>query len=125
MTKIESDADGSVYTVNVKPEYSGITYTLTGFSKQSIINFDDLWNLEAFALSGPSNFLSVEGGVLFDKHKTKLIRYPRNKAGAPYTVPPSVKVLGRYSLSVSDKLTSLILPDGLTTVEDGGLSFCL
>ena len=124
MTKRESDAGGTVYTVNVNPEYSGITYTLTGFSKQSIINFDDLWNLEAFALSGPSNFLSVEGGVLFDKHKTKLIRYPRNKAGTSYTVPSSVEVLGTYSFSVSRNLTSLILPDGLTTVEDLALYAC-
>jgi len=125
MIKRESDAGGTVYTVNVKPEYSGITYTLTGFSKQSIGSFGGLMYLEAFALSGPSNFLSVEGGVLFDKHKTKLIRYPCNKAGAPYTVPASVKILGRNSLSVSDKLTSLILPDGLTTVEDFALYACL
>ncbi|MGI5116154.1 InlB B-repeat-containing protein [Treponema sp. SP13] len=120
MTKRESDADGTVYTVNVKPEYSGITYTLTGF----IISFNDLMYLEAFALSGPSNFFSVEGGVLFDKHKTKLIRYPLNKAGAPYTVPSSVKVLGKRSFSGSRKLTSLILPDGLTTVEDLALYAC-
>ena len=125
MTKIESDADDTVYTVNVKPEYSGITYTLTGFSKQCIGGFSNLLYLKAFALSGPSNFFSVEGGVLFDKHKTKLIRYPTGKAGAPYTVPSSVKVLGRNSLSVSDNLTSLILPDGLTTVEDFALYACL
>ena len=124
MTKRENNASGTVYTVNVKPEYSGITYTLTGFSDNGIGGFGGLLYLEAFALSGPSNFLSVEGGVLFDKHKTKLIRYPTGKAGAPYTVPPSVKVLGRYSLSVSDKLTSLILPDGLTTVEDFALYAC-
>ena len=124
MTKRESDAGGAVYTVNVNPEYSGITYTLTGFSKQGIISFGVLWDLEAFALSGPSNFLSVEGGVLFDKHKTKLIRYPTGKAGAPYTVPASVKVLGDRSFTDSDNLTSLILPDGLTTVEDSALHFC-
>ena len=124
MTKIESGADGSVYTVNVKPEYSGITYTLTGFSKQCISNFGGWGPLKAFALSGPSNFLSVEGGVLFDKHKTKLIRYPAGKAGTPYTVPASVKVLGNRSFTDSNNLTSLILPDGLTTVEDLALDFC-
>ncbi|WP_038082082.1 leucine-rich repeat protein, partial [Treponema socranskii] len=113
-----------VYTVNVKPEYSGITYTLTGFSKQCISDFGGWGPLKAFALSGPSNFLSVEGGVLFDKHKTKLIRYPTGKAGTPYTVPASVKVLGESSFYHSDNLTSLILPDGLTTVEDSGLHFC-
>ena len=80
--------------------------------------------LEAFALSGQSNFFSVEGGVLFDKHKTKLIRYPAGKAGAPYTVPASVKVLGEDSFYHSRNLTSLILPAGLTTVEDLALHFC-
>ena len=125
MTKRESDADGTVYTVNVKPEYSGITYTLTGFSKQCISGFGGWGPLEAFALSGPSNFLSVEGGVLFDKHKTKLIRYPTGKAGTPYTVPASVKVLGDSSFTDSHNLTSLILPDGLTTVEDFALHYCL
>ena len=125
MTKRENGSVSGVYTVAVTVEYSGITYTLTGFSKQSIINFDDLMYLEAFVLSGPSNFLSVEGGVLFDKHKTKLIRYPRNKAGTSYTVPPSVKVLGNVSFYHSNNLTSLILPDGLTTVEDFALHYCL
>ena len=124
MTKRESGSVSGVYTVAVTVEYSGITYTLTGLSEDCIGGFGDLRYLEAFALSGPSDFLSVDGGVLFNNDKTKLIRYPRNKAGAPYTVPPSVKVLGRYSLSVSNKLTSLILPDGLTTVEDFALYAC-
>ncbi|MDR9860262.1 leucine-rich repeat domain-containing protein [Treponema socranskii] len=120
----DNTGSNTVYTVNVKPEYSGITYTLTGFSEDCISGFGGWGPLEAFVLSGPSNFLSIEGGVLFDKHKTKLIRYPAGKADAPYTVPPSVKVLGDRSFYHSDNLTSLILPDGLTTVEDGGLSFC-
>lgn len=124
MTKRENGSVDTVYTVNVKPEYSGITYTLTGLSEDCIGGFGNLMYLEAFALSGPSNFFSVEGGVLFDKHKTKLISYPLNKAGAPYTVPSSVKVLERYSLCDSNKLTSLILPDGLTTVEDFALYAC-
>ena len=124
MTKRESGSVSGVYTVAVTVEYSGITYTLTGLSEDCIGGFNDLMYLEAFALSGPSNFFSVEGGVLFDKHKTKLIRYPLNKAGAPYTVPSSVKVLGKRSFSGSRKLTSLILPDGLTTVEDLALYAC-
>ena len=124
MTKRENDSVGTVYTVAVTVEYSSITYTLTGFSKQCISDFGGWGPLEAFALSGPSNFLSVEGGVLFDKHKTKLIRYPTGKAGTPYTVPASVKVLGNSSFTDSHNLTSLILQDGLTTVEDFALHFC-
>ena len=124
MTKPEDSSGGTVCTLNVKPEYSGITYTLTGFSEKCIIvSFTNWGMLEAFALSGPSNFLSVEGGVLFDKHKTKLIRYPCEKTGS-YTVPASVKVLGESSFYRSNYFTSLILPDGLTTVENSALYFC-
>lgn len=124
MTKRESGSVSGVYTVAVTVEYSGITYTLTGLSEDCIGGFGNLQYLEAFALSGPSDFLSVDGGVLFNNDKTKLIRYPLNKAGAPYTVPSSVKVLGKSSFSGSRKLTSLILPDGLTTVEDFALYAC-
>ena len=120
----DNTGSNTVYTVNVKPEYSGITYTLTGLSEDCISGFGGWGPLKAFVLSGPSNFLSVEGGVLFDKHKTKLIRYPTGKAGS-YTVPPSVKVLGESSFYGSDNLTSIILPAGLTTVEDSALHFCL
>ena len=119
----DNTGSNTVYTVNVKPEYSGFTYTLTGLSKQCISGFGGWGPLEAFVLSGQSNFLSVEGGVLFDKHKTKLIRYPTGKAGS-YTVPPSVKVLGESSFYHSNNLTSIILPAGLTTVEDSALHFC-
>ena len=120
----DNTGSNTVYTVNVKPEYSGITYTLTGLSEQCIRDFGGWGMLEAFALSGQSNFLSVEGGVLFDKHKTKLIRYPAGKTDTSYTVPDSVKVLGEDSFYHSRNLTSLILPAGLTTVEDLALHFC-
>ncbi|WP_433003094.1 leucine-rich repeat protein [Treponema socranskii] len=125
MTKRENDFSGTVYTVNVTVEYSGITYTLTGFSGSCITKFGELIpSLEAFALSSESSFLSVDGGILFDKVKTKLIRYPNGKTGTSYRVPDGVRVLGEYSFYNSDNLTSLILPTGLTTVEDSALDYC-
>ena len=124
MTKRENGSVGSVYTVAVTVEYSGITYTLTGFSKFCISDFGYLTSLTDFALSGESAFLSVDGGVLFDKTKTKLIRYPTGKTGTSYTVPASVRVLGIYSFYYSEKLTSIVLQTGLTTVEGHALHYC-
>ena len=124
MTKRENGSVSGVYTVAVTVEYSGITYTLTGFSKFCISDFGYLTSLTDFALSGESAFLSVDGGVLFDKAKTKLIRYPRGKTGTSYTVPSSVTVLGENSFYYSEKLTSIVLQTGLTTVEDDALHCC-
>ncbi|WP_433277083.1 InlB B-repeat-containing protein [Treponema sp. SP13] len=124
MTKPENGSVSGVYTVAVTVEYSGITYTLTGFSGRCISDFGYLTSLTDFALSGESAFLSVDGGVLFNNDKTKLIRYPRGKAGTSYTVPASVTVLGESSFYYSEKLTSIVLQTGLTTVEDFGLHCC-
>ena len=125
MTKPENGSVSGVYTVAVTVEYSGITYTLTGFSGGCISGFGYLTSLTDFALSGESAFLSVDGGVLFDKAKTKLIRYPTGKTGTSYTVPASVTVLGESSFYGSEKLTSIVLQEGLTTVENGALHYCL
>ena len=125
MTKRESGSVSGVYTVAVTVEHSGITYTLIGFSGFCIRDFGHLTSLTAFALSGESSFLSVDDGVLFDKAKTKLIRYPKDKDGTSYTVPSSVRVLGDRSFYYSEKLTSIVLQEGLTTVEDGALHYCL
>ena len=124
MTKRENDPVGTVYTVAVTVEYSGITYTLTGFSGECVSEFRNLSSLEAFALSGETAFLSVNGGVLFDTAKTKLIRYPKGKTGTSYTVPASVTVLGNSSFKGNNTLTAIALPTGLTTIEDGALYTC-
>ena len=124
MTKRENDPVGSVYTVAVTVGHEGITYTLTGFSRECVDEFCNLSSLEAFALSGETAFLSVDGGVLFDKAKTKLIRYPKGKTGTSYTVPASVRVLGYSSFESNSTLTAIALPTGLTTIEDGALYCC-
>ena len=124
MTKRESGSVSGVYTVAVTVEHKGITYTLTGFSEDCISDFGYLTLLTDFALSGESAFLSVDGGVLFNNDKTKLIRYPTGKTGTSYMVPSSVTVLGDSSFYYSEKLTSIVLQTGLTTVEDGALHYC-
>ncbi|MGI5056317.1 leucine-rich repeat domain-containing protein [Treponema socranskii] len=124
MTKRENGSVSGVYTVAVTVEHEGITYTLTGFSKDCISDFGYLTSLTDFALSVESAFLSVDGGVLFNKDKTKLIRYPTGKTGTSYTVPSSVRVLGDHSFYYSEKLTSIVLQTGLTTVEDHALHYC-
>ena len=126
MTKRENGSVSGVYTVAVTVEYSGITYTLTGFSGECVSEFRNLSSLEAFALSGPSDFLSTDAttGVLFDKDKTTLIAYPNGKTAASYTVPASVRVLGAYSFRQNYNLTSIVLQEGLTKVGCGALLGC-
>ena len=77
-------------------------------------------------MDSASAFLSAEGGVLFNKDKTRLIKYPKMKTGTSYTVPGSVKTIGTYAFHEVGSLTTLNLPEGkaLTTIENYGISNC-
>ena len=80
-----------------------------------------------FSVDGANAFLTADNGVLFDKDKTRLIKYPKNKADASYTVSDSVKTIGKYAFyEIENNLTALSLPEGksLTTIENYGISDC-
>ena len=88
------------------------------------MNFEET---TAFTVDSANAFLCADDGVLFNKDKTRLIKYPKKKTDASYTVPDSVKTIGRYAFyMIENNLTTLNLPEGkaLTTVEDQGISYC-
>ena len=66
------------------------------------------------------NYSSVDG-VLFDKDKTKLIRYPERKAVDKYTVPDIVTVIGEsafdYSKDDFESLAEITIPASVTSIE--------
>jgi hypothetical protein len=68
------------------------------------------------------NFTSVDG-VLFNKDITEILRFPRSKEGASYTVPDTVTVIGTFAFQSSD-LTEIVLHDGITELKNGALLAC-
>ncbi len=107
---------------------------------------------------GCGNLLSIEvdesnesfmsdNGILFDKARTKLLRYPPKKAGASYTIPDSVtyiewsafaeckniekidipdsvNFIGGYAFEECSNLLSLTIPDGVTEINWGVAAEC-
>lgn len=51
-------------------------------------------------------FYSV-GGVLFNKSKTKLIKYPNNKTNTSYTIPKTVTTISDYAFSKTKSLKNV------------------
>lgn len=60
-------------------------------------------------------FSSVDG-VLFNKDKTKLICYPRNKDGTSYIIPLGVKTIGGSAFEYV-QLENIEIPDGVEQFE--------
>lgn len=71
----------------------------------------------------PSNpAYSSEGGVLFDKNKTKLIQYPGGNPRTEYICPTSVSEITEGAFCGAYRLKSLSLSDGLRKIGEGAFN---
>lgn len=60
---------------------------------------------------------SSENGVLFNKDKTTLLRYPAAKPGTTYTVPKSVICIGENAFGQCTALKELTLSENVSKIE--------
>lgn len=73
--------------------------------------------------SGNLNYSSVNG-VLFNKSKTTLLRYPAGKSEPSYTIPESVGRIWYYAFQGCFNLTSLDIPDSVTEIQESAFRSC-
>lgn len=69
--------------------------------------------LRYLAVHGENKHFLAEDNVLFDKKQTRLIAYAALKPEASYTVPSTVKTLGKNSIYCPRYLKRLYLPRGV------------
>ena len=67
---------------------------------------------------------SSENGILYDKHKTTLLKHAAARPDTVFTVPASVTRLGECAFEDCQALTSVILPPGLTYIGRRAFSYC-
>lgn len=80
--------------------------------------------LQAFSVNGSNANYSSQDGVLFDKERTELIRYPAAKTNTSYTVPSTVTAIDSSAFNYNSKLTSLTIPDSVTSIGGSAFSGC-
>ena len=59
----------------------------------------------------------VADGVLFDKDKTMLVKYPAKKADTAYAIPESVTAIDTFAFQYCPALTSVFIPKNLTMLD--------
>ncbi|MBQ4119108.1 MAG: leucine-rich repeat protein [Clostridia bacterium] len=69
------------------------------------------------------NFSSVDD-VLFNKDKTELILYPRQKAETSYSIPNSVMYIGNYAFAYCSNLTDITIPYSVTNIGEQAFRGC-
>jgi uncharacterized repeat protein (TIGR02543 family) len=94
-------------SINIPASVTSIgTYAFSGTTSLTSITVD----------SDNQNFTSFDG-VLFNKNKTKLIRYPFGKSETSYAIPASVTSLGEYAFLGINSLNSITIPASVTSVD--------
>ena len=86
--------------------------------------FDCCEKLTQINVDTANTAYSSENGVLFNKEKTELIRYPEGKADTSYSIPSSVTSIGKGTFSYCSKLTSITIPDSVTSIGNYAFSNC-
>ena len=88
------------------------------------IAFDWCKKLTQINVDTANTVYSSVNGVLFNKEKTKLIRYPIGKADTSYSIPDGVTSIGDYAFSWCSSLTSITIPDGVTIIDRNAFQYC-
>lgn len=78
-------------------------------------------NLEEIKVSDKNEKYISEKGVLFDKDKTTLIRYPAKKKGE-YKIPEGVTWIAHGAFEGCSNLINVIIPESVTGIGD--MAFC-
>ena len=105
-------------------ECTGLTSITLGNSVTSIgrYAFNGCTGLTSINVASGNNYYSDNNGVLFNKKKTELIRYPEGKSQTSYTIPDSVTSIGYYAFAGCTGLTSITIPNSVTSI--GNRAFC-
>ena len=84
----------------------------------------DCMNLAEIRVDPGNHHFASDNGVLFNKDKTKLIRFPENSPVTEYVIPDRVTTLVENPFDHCKNLKSLTISDSVTEMEDFQLFEC-
>jgi len=86
--------------------------------------FSCCFGLENITVEINNEYYSSQDGVLFDKYRNKIIKYPIGNTRQSYIIPDGVKIIGKSSFFGCYNLTNIIIPESVTNIEDNAFEYC-
>lgn len=91
---------------------------------QGAFDSSNCYGLDEFYVVPDNENFSSQDGVLFNKDKTVLIRYPKGKKGASYTIPGTVTSIANGAFYDCNYLESVVIPLGVTVIPYQAFESC-
>lgn len=107
------------------PDVTSVTIpkTITKYTENSYWSGD--MSLTEIIVAPDSPYFSSADGILFNKDKTEMVRYPIGKADTSYTIPTTVEVIGAHCFQRCNKLESIIIPNSVHTIKNRAFAECI
>jgi uncharacterized repeat protein (TIGR02543 family) len=86
--------------------------------------FSSCTSLASIGVADGNTQYSSDGGVLFDKGRTRLIQYPEGSTAQSYAVPSSVTRIAMGAFRRCASLQSVSIPAGVTSIEAWAFDGC-
>ncbi len=99
-----------------------LPYSVTSVAENA---FYDCSKLAAINVDENNDYYSSDDGVLFNKTKTALIKFPEAKTTAEYIIPDSVETIGKEAFYKCENLINLTIPDSVTSIGGRAFQECL
>ena len=93
-------------------------------SGMDAITSTSLKSLKSINVIGESSLYSSIDGVLFNKEKTTLIRYPSGRTSSSYEIPDSVTSIGEWAFGGCKSLTNITIPDSVVSIGKDAFWYC-
>lgn len=85
--------------------------------------FQNCRSLTNFVVDEANEKYTAVDGILYNKDKTILLQYTLGKKTDNYIIPSGTKLVGADAF-LHCSLTSVIIPEGVTTLEDSAFGYC-
>lgn len=86
--------------------------------------FEFCGKLESINVNKNNKYFTSVDGVLYNKNKTKLVRYPESKRDESLVIPSTVKVINKDAFYSCDYIKNVTIPNSVTTMEYNAFFHC-